>query len=89
MSTDFAMYLCKQLLNQALLVLSPLILVVMICGLVISILQAVTQIQDSTLSFVPKILATVVMLTLVGEWMLNSLITFSAGLIQNIPANLS
>jgi len=89
MSTDFAMYLCKQLFSQALLVVSPLILVVMICGLVISILQAVTQIQDSTLSFVPKILATVVMLLLVGEWMLNSLITFSVGLIQNIPANLS
>lgn len=89
MSTDFAIYLCRQLLSQALLVLSPLILVVMICGLVISLLQAVTQIQDSTLSFVPKILAAVMMLLLIGEWMLNSLLTFSARLIQNIPANLS
>jgi len=85
MSNDLAIYLSKQLLWHALLIAAPIIIVALITGLLISILQVVTQIQDSTLSFVPKILAVVLMLMLCGEWMLHSLIEFAQNIFFSIP----
>lgn len=85
MSNDLAIYLSKQLLWHALLIAAPVILVALISGLLISILQVVTQIQDSSLSFVPKILAVVLMLMLCGGWMLHSLVEFAQTIISNIP----
>jgi flagellar biosynthesis protein FliQ len=85
MSNDLAIYLSKQLLWHALLIASPIILVALITGLLISIVQVVTQIQDSTLSFVPKILAVALMLMLCGEWMLHLLIEFAQNIFMNIP----
>ena len=85
MSDDLAIYLSKQLLCNALLISAPVIMVALICGLLVSILQVVTQIQDSTLSIVPKILAVTLMLMLCGEWMLHSLVDFSKHIILNIP----
>lgn len=85
MSNDLALYLSKQLFWHALLIASPVILVALICGILISILQIVTQIQDSTLSFVPKILAVVLMLMFCGKWMLHTLIEFSQGIFSSIP----
>ena len=89
MSNDLAIYLSKQLLWHALLISAPIILVALITGLLISILQVVTQIQDSTLSFVPKILAVVLMLMLCGEWMLHSLVEFAQGIFASIPGTVN
>lgn len=88
MSNDLAIYLSKQLLWHALFISAPIILVALISGLLISILQVVTQIQDSTLSFVPKIMAVVLMLMLCGEWMLYSLVDFSQGIFLSIPGTI-
>lgn len=85
MSGDMAIYLSKQMLWQAVVVTTPIVAVAMICGLVVSILQAVTQIQDSTLSFVPKILAALLMLMLCGGWMLHSLTDYAQNLFIHIP----
>lgn len=85
MSNDFAIYLSKQLLWQALLLSAPVIVAALICGLVISILQAVTQIQDSTLSAAPKILAVIVMLMICGGWMLHGMVDFAKNIIISIP----
>ncbi len=85
MSNDLAIYLSKQLLWHAVLIASPIVLMALFCGLLISILQVATQIQDSTLSIVPKILAVALMLMLCGEWMLHSLINFAQTIIQHIP----
>lgn len=85
MSDDAAIYLSKQLLWNALLISAPVIIVALVCGLLVSIVQAVTQIQDSTLSVVPKILAVTLMLMLCGEWMLHSLVEFARQIISNIP----
>ncbi|KTD35315.1 flagellar biosynthetic protein FliQ [Legionella moravica] len=85
MSNDLAIYLSKQLLWHTLLIAAPIIFVALISGLIISILQVVTQIQDSTLSFIPKILAVVLMLMLCGEWMLHTLIEFAQGIFISIP----
>ncbi|MDI1352656.1 MAG: flagellar biosynthesis protein FliQ [bacterium] len=85
MTNDLAIYLSKQLLWHALFIAAPIILTALISGLLISILQVATQIQDSTLSFVPKILAVVLMLMFCGEWMLHSLIEFAQNIFLNIP----
>ncbi len=85
MTNDLAIYLSKQLLWHALIISSPVILVALICGLLISILQVVTQIQDSTISVVPKILAVLLMLMLCGGWMLHSMVDFSRNIILGIP----
>ena len=85
MTNDFAIYLSKQLLWHALLISSPVILVALICGLLVSILQVVTQIQDSTLSVAPKILAVILMLMLCGGWMLHSMVDFARNIIIGIP----
>lgn len=85
MSNDIALYLSKQLLWHALLIASPVVLIVLISGLLISIVQVVTQIQDSTLGIVPKILAATLMLMLCGEWMLHSLVEFAQTLFLSIP----
>lgn len=85
MSNDLAIYLSKQLLWNALLISSPIIIAALLCGLLVSILQVVTQIQDSTLSVAPKILTVILMLMLCGEWMLHSLVDFAKNIIINIP----
>lgn len=85
MSNDLAIYLSKQLLWKALLISSPVIIAALLCGLVVSIIQSVTQIQDSTLSTAPKILAVMVMLMLCGSWMLHSMTDFARTIISNIP----
>lgn len=88
MSNDLAIYLSKQLLWHALLISSPVVLTAMLCGLLISILQVATQIQDSSLSFVPKLLTLTLMLMLCGGWMLHTLIDFAKNIIENIPGAL-
>jgi len=85
MSDDIAIYLSKQLFWNALLISSPVIIAALLCGLLVSILQVATQIQDSTLSVAPKILVVVLMLMLCGEWMLHSLVDFAKHTINSIP----
>lgn len=85
MSNDFAIFLSKQVLWHAILVAAPVIIVALLSGLIISVLQVITQIQDSTLSFVPKILAVVLMLMLCSNWMMHTLIEFSQQIFISIP----
>lgn len=69
-----------QIANQALYVIiktsAPLLLVSLVVGLVVSIFQTVTSIQEQTLTFVPKILAVFVAMMILGHWMLNSMSSF-------------
>lgn len=66
-------------------VVAPLLLVVMAVGLVISILQAATQIHEATLSFVPKLLAAFATMAILGSWMISSLVEYIQRVIQAIP----
>jgi flagellar biosynthetic protein FliQ len=65
---------------------APILVFSLVSGLVISIFQAVTQINEMTLSFVPKIIAVVVAAIIFGPWMLNSLITYMTNLFVNLPS---
>lgn len=85
MSHDQAIYLGKEVLWHALLISSPIALVALLCGLIVSLIQVITQIQDSSFSAVPKVLAVSLMLMWCSNWMMQSLIEFSQNIFQTIP----
>ena len=66
----------------------PVRLTVMVVGLVVSIFQAVTQINESTLSFVPKMVAAVVVFAVAGPWMISTIVDFIRRTFENIPTAL-
>ena len=68
-----------------LMVSAPLLLVVLMVGLVVSIFQAATQINEATLSFVPKVVAAVAVLAIAGPWMLSTLVDYIQRTLQGIP----
>ena len=76
----------QQGLYILLLVASPLLVAVLAVGLVVSIFQAATQINESTLSFVPKIVAAVATLAVAGPWMLTTLVEYIQRTLQSIPS---
>ena len=69
-----------------LMVAAPVLIVVMVVGLVISIFQAATQINEATLSFVPKVVAAVIALAIAGPWMLTTLVEYLQRTLQALPA---
>jgi flagellar biosynthetic protein FliQ len=70
----------------ALLMLLPLLGVTMLVGVVISILQAATQIQEMTLTFIPKLFVTLLMVMLAGPWIMRTLVSFTVEIFQNLPS---
>lgn len=64
----------------------PILLVTLVIGVVISIFQAATQIQETTLTFVPKIVAVIIAFALMGPWMLSLIVHFTAGLFSSAPS---
>lgn len=75
-----------EMLWTGVLISAPILGLTMVVGLLISIVQVVTQIQEMSLTFVPKIVTAVIVLVVFGPWMLKKLVQFSSGLIGNIPA---
>lgn len=86
MKPDLAVQLLADVLWNALLISAPLLLATLAIGLLISILQAVTQIQEMSLSTIPKIVVAILVLVVAGPWMLKRLLAFSANLIARIPS---
>lgn len=85
MTTDFVLGLAQKTLQTMLVTSLPVLLVSLIVGVVISLFQAVTQIQEQTLAFVPKIVVTFLALLLFGAWMVNQLMSFTNEIFQNFP----
>lgn len=77
----------QQGLFQLILVSAPLLLSALIVGLVVSIFQAATQINEATLSFVPKIIAAVVVLAVAGPWMMTTLVEYLRSILLAIPSS--
>ena len=76
----------QQGLWMLLMVSAPVLLTVLAVGLVVSIFQAATQINEATLSFVPKVVAAVAVLAVAGPWMLATLVEYLAATLQAIPS---
>jgi len=85
MSQDYIIYLGREAVYAILLLSAPLLGTSLIVGLLISIFQATTQIQEQSLTFVPKIILVLVVLVIFGPWMLNLLIAFTTNLFLSIP----
>jgi flagellar biosynthetic protein FliQ len=84
-SIGFAVQLLRGGVLQTLLIAAPLLLIGMVVGLIISIFQATTSIQEQTLSFVPKIAAILGALILLGPWIMASMVQFTVRLFARIP----
>lgn len=85
MNSQTVLNLGQAALEVMLLVSGPMLVVALVVGLLVSILQAATQINEMTLSFIPKILALFATLLLLGPWMLATLVDYTQRLIMNIP----
>ena len=85
MSTEFIIGFFAQALRLAILLAAPMLLTGLVVGLLVSIFQAATQINEMTMTFVPKMLAVGVAILFCAPWMLNLLIDFTQNLFVNIP----
>jgi flagellar biosynthetic protein FliQ len=74
-------------LEMTLLLAGPILLFGLVAGLVVSLLQAMTQVNEITLTFIPKVVASVVALILFGPWMLTRLVSYTTVLFQSLPAS--
>lgn len=85
MTQTFVIHLAREALFMTLVLAGPAMAASLLIGLVISVLQATTQIQDQMLNTVPKIIGVFVVLLVLGSWMLNSAISFTSNLFAQIP----
>ena len=85
MTPEFAVELVKVMMLQAVALSAPILLTAMVVGLGISLFQAVTSINEATLSFVPKALGIVAILIVLLPWMLRTTMQFTTMVIEKIP----
>lgn len=85
LTPDVSLRLFAQLMWEAAAISAPLLLGVLAVGLIVSVLQVVTQIQEMSLTFIPKLATSIAVLTLAGPWMLDELVSYSTALIRSIP----
>ena len=85
MTAELVVNLVQQALQVGILVAAPMLLAALVTGLVVSVLQAATQINEMTLSFIPKLLAMAAVLAITGPWMLRTLVEYTRGLFESIP----
>ncbi len=86
MSPETVMTIGRQALEMTMLLAAPLLLVALAIGLLVGILQAATQINEMTLSFIPKLIGMAVALLVAGPWMLRELVSYTRTLIESIPS---
>jgi flagellar biosynthetic protein FliQ len=85
MTPETVMGIGQHALQMTLMLAAPLLLVALCVGLLVGIFQAATQINEMTLSFIPKLLGMAAALVLAGPWMLKELVSYTRELIQSIP----
>jgi flagellar biosynthetic protein FliQ len=85
MTPEAVMSVGQHALQMTLLLAAPLLLVALITGLVIGAFQAATQINEMTLSFIPKLIATAITLVIAGPWMLKVFVGYTRNLLESIP----
>ncbi len=85
MEASAVLTLAQNALFLLLMVASPILGTVLVVGLVVSLFQAITQINEATLSFVPKLVAAIVVFAIAGPWMLTTMVDFIRRTLQSIP----
>ncbi len=85
MTEQFVTYLFREAFYTTLLVSAPMLILSLVVGLVIAVFQAATSIQEFTLTFVPKIIAVAVVTVLTLPWMMETMVSFTVNLFNQIP----
>jgi len=85
MTPEYAVALIQKALLLALLLAAPMLIFGLVAGLLISVLQAVTQVQEMTLTFIPKMLAIAAAMFIFGQWILVTLMTFTREIFAQLP----
>lgn len=85
MTADNVIVIARDALYVIIITAAPALLVSLIIGLVVSVFQTVTSIQEQTLTFVPKILGIFLTIMILGHWMLNNIVTYMTALWNDIP----
>jgi len=85
MTPSEAITLTQNAVTMTMIIAAPVLLVAMVVGLIISLFQAVTQIQEMTLTFVPKIAAVMLTILFISSWMISKLVDYTHDLIVSIP----
>jgi flagellar biosynthetic protein FliQ len=83
-SSEFVIQLASEAVYAVLKASAPMLVVALVVGLIISIFQATTQIQEQTLAFVPKIIGVLLTVLIFGPWILNTLVDFTYNLLNNL-----
>jgi flagellar biosynthetic protein FliQ len=86
MTPETVMTIGRQALEMTMMLSAPLLLVALAIGLLVGIFQAATQINEMTLSFIPKLIGMAVALMVAGPWMLRELVSYTRTLIESIPS---
>lgn len=86
MDQDTVVSLATRAMTLAIEVAGPMLLVGLVIGLVVSLFQAVTQIQEQSLSFIPKIIGLAALIVILGPWMLGQLVSYAQNLYSSIPS---
>ena len=85
MTPESVMTLGRQALELTIMVSAPVLITALVIGLLVSIFQAATQINEQTLSFIPKLVGMFVVLIIAGPWMMGMMVDFIQRLFSNIP----
>lgn len=85
MNAQMVLTMGREALTLLLMVSAPVLGIVLVVGLVVSIVQAITQIHEATLSFVPKLVAAIAVFAIAGPWMLSMLVEYIRRTIESIP----
>ena len=85
MTPEMVMTIGQRALEITILLSMPLLLAALVIGLLVGVFQAATQINEMTLSFIPKVLAMAAVLALTGPWMIRQLVEYTRNLIESIP----
>ncbi|QKP74458.1 flagellar biosynthesis protein FliQ [Bacillus amyloliquefaciens] len=84
MSSEFVIFMAEKAVYVTLMISGPLLAIALIVGLLVSIFQATTQIQEQTLAFIPKIVAVMLGLIFFGPWMLSTILSFTTDLFSHL-----
>ncbi|UQZ53412.1 flagellar biosynthetic protein FliQ [Bacillus subtilis] len=84
MSSEFVISMAEKAVYVTLMISGPLLAIALLVGLIVSIFQATTQIQEQTLAFIPKIVAVLLALIFFGPWMLSKILSFTTELFSNL-----
>ena len=86
MTPESVLQLGRNALEMTLILAGPVLLFGLVAGLAVSIFQALTQIHEMTLTFIPKIGATILALALFGPWMLQKMVNYTVALFESVPS---